>query len=263
MSVLLITGDHPRHHFFANTLIETGLICGWIKEKREEFLPIPPSNISTHLQKLYRYHFEERARIENEIFSINPKLDIRQLDTSKMDLNSLHTINFIKQVSPKLIISYGCNKLAPHLINESKACFWNTHGGLSPEYRGVTTHFWPSYFLEPQMTGMTLHETTQHLDGGAIIFQTAAAMVSGDSLHRLAARAVFDYTHSLAMKLSVLDFNNLPQGFVQKNNGRLFKSSDWRPEHLSLIYEYYEDKIVDLVLSGELTGRVPQLISVL
>jgi hypothetical protein len=32
---------------------------------------------------------------------------------------------------------------------------WNIHGGLSPWYRGAITHFWPSYMLEPQLTGMS------------------------------------------------------------------------------------------------------------
>ena len=40
------------------------------------------------------------------------------------------------------------------------------------------------------MTGMTLHETTDFLDGGEIIFQTASSMVRVDTLHRLAARNV-------------------------------------------------------------------------
>jgi folate-dependent phosphoribosylglycinamide formyltransferase PurN len=263
MSILLITGDHPRHNFFATSLMETGLICGWVKEVREPFLPVPPSDISKNLQSLYKHHFEERERVEMEFFSKNTKASVPQLNTTVLDLNSEKTINFIKHLKPNLVISYGCHKLTSNLINATSAVFWNTHGGLSPEYRGVTTHFWPSYFLEPQMTGMTLHETTDHLDGGSIIFQTSPPMVAGDTLHQLAARSVREYTKALANKIESIDFNHLPQGILQKGTGRVFNSSDWRPEHLSVIYEYYEDKIVDAVLAGKLTGRKPQLISVI
>ena len=112
------------------------------------------------------------------------------LEVDVDSLNSEDTIRFVNNYNPNLVISYGCHKLHQKFINNVTARFWNTHGGLSPEYRGVITHFWPSYFLEPQMTGMTLHETTDFLDGGELIFQTAAPMVQGDTLHRLAARNV-------------------------------------------------------------------------
>ena len=36
----------------------------------------------------------------------------------------------------------------------------------------------PSYMLEPQMTGMTLHETTEHLDAGGIVHQTGVELVA-------------------------------------------------------------------------------------
>ena len=38
MTIILITGNHPRHHYFVNELVETGLVTGWIKELREEFI---------------------------------------------------------------------------------------------------------------------------------------------------------------------------------------------------------------------------------
>ena len=45
------------------------------------------------------------------------------------------------------------------------------HGGLSPWYKGGATHFWPTYLIEPEFTGITVHETTKDLDAGAIIHQ--------------------------------------------------------------------------------------------
>ena len=45
------------------------------------------------------------------------------------------------------------------------------HGGLSPWYKGGATHFWPTYLMEPEFTGITVHETTKDLDAGAIIHQ--------------------------------------------------------------------------------------------
>ena len=113
------------------------------------------------------------------------------------------------------------------------------------------------------MTGMTLHETTDKIDGGALIFQSCAPLTRGDTLHMLACRTVQNYSYELRVKLKTLDLDNIPQGEIQKTSGRIFKGSDWWPEHLSLIYNLYEDKIVDLAISGEILGRIPNLISVI
>lgn len=261
--ICLITGDHPRHKFFAEELISTGLVCSWVIEEREELIPAPPAEINLELKQLFVHHFNERHRIEHSFFHLDYKNNLIPIyKVDKINLNSENTIKFIKQFNPKLVISYGCHMLDNKFLNSMSADFWNTHGGLSPQYRGTITHFWPSYFLEPQMTGMTLHQTSSHLDAGEIIFQTAAPMIAGDTLHQLAARNVKYYVEQLKCKLLNLNMNKIPKGYKQKNYGRVFKSSDWRPEHLKLIYEVYEDRIVDAVLNGQITGKEPKLISI-
>ena len=263
MSIVLITGDHPRHKFFANSLINTSLVRGWICETRESFIPVTPKDITSNQKKLFKNHFALREKIENEFFDFTEVNKCKKINVTLDKLNSEATVSFIRELEPRLVLSYGCHKLSEDLIINSKSKFWNTHGGLSPRYRGAITHFWPSYFLEPQMTGITLHETTSKIDGGDIIFQTIPEMVSGDGLHMLAARSVLTYTELLKNKLMKLDFNSLPNGVPQKTGGRIFKASDWRPEHLEVIYDKYGDKIVDLYISGAISRNLPELISVI
>ncbi|SBS34753.1 Phosphoribosylglycinamide formyltransferase [Marinomonas aquimarina] len=262
MSFVFISGDHPRHRFMAYQLAKSGHMKAWVIEQRENFVPTAPAHLAEDLQVLFNQHFQLRESVENSWFQYET-LQLPTLHTSHADLNSAATIDFIKQFSPDLVLSYGCHKLSDAFMKAVSSAFWNTHGGLSPDYRGTITHFWPSYFLEPQMTGMTLHETTPELDGGGIIFQTAAPMVRGDSLHQLAARNVEIYATELAEKLTDLDFSKLPAGITQAHYGKVFRSSDWRPEHLRLIYEVYQDKVVDAVLDGHIKGREPTLVCVL
>ena len=264
MSIVLITGDHPRHWHLVETLAESGLVSGWVRERRENFEPEPPAGLSDNLENLFRYHFRRRAEAEEQFFGNSSRAaDLATLSVTVEDLNGERVISFLADRAPKLVISYGCHKITQQTRNSTNAKFWNTHGGLSPEYRGVITHFWPSYFLEPQMTGMTLHETTDALDGGGIIFQTAGTMVRGDGLHQLAARTVHEYARELASKLVALTLGSLPIGRPQTSSGRLFLSRDWRPEHLLQIYHHHQDRIVDQVLSGEVEGRTPNLVSVI
>ena len=264
MGICLITGDHPRHKFLAAQLYQSGQIIGWVVEKREKFVPSPPEDLDEDLTILFEHHFNERDRVENEVFgSSNVDLDVPTLSLEKDQINNEVTAQFLAKLEPRLVISYGCHKLSNELMATTHCRFWNTHGGLSPDYRGVTTHFWPSYFLEPQMTGMTLHETTNFLDAGHIIFQAAAPLVLGDTLHRLAARNVEHFAKTLTPKLLNIDFDNIPIGVAQKGYGKVFMGKNWRPEHLRLIYDIYKDRIVDAVLDGQISGRTPKLVSVL
>ena len=76
--ICLITGNHPRHKYFATKLILSGKISSWVIEEREEFFPQTPVNISEDLKSLFQLHFNERERVEMEVFgaSLNTESDI-------------------------------------------------------------------------------------------------------------------------------------------------------------------------------------------
>lgn len=262
MKIALITGDHQRHAYLASRLAATGKLAGWVVEEREAFLPAPPPGLPAETEALFERHFRLREEAETAVFG-TPQVDVSRYGVSREDLNAPATIDFLRSLAPDLVLSYGCHKLEAPLREAVGATFWNTHGGLSPQYRGVITHFWPSYMLEPQMTGVTLHETTDELDGGAIIHQSGAVLQRGDGVHLLAARTVKAYADTIGPLLARLDPAALPAGIRQKSTGKLWTSRDWRPEHLHLVYDDYGDRIVDAVLDGRLEGREPKLLSVL
>jgi methionyl-tRNA formyltransferase len=140
---------------------------------------------------------------------------------------------------------------------------FNLHGGLSPWYRGVATHFWPSYLLEPQMTGTTLHEITARIDGGAVVHQSIAPLVRGDGLHDLACRAVLAAAAELPALIEVVAGGRELAAVAQKTTGRLWLAEHWRPEHLRLVYELYGNRIVDAQLDGRLGRHQPRLVRAL
>lgn len=265
MSIVAITGNHPRHAYLVNALNEAGILSGWIKQERAAFVPQSPKGLSSHLTQLFDLHFARREQAEARFFGDSVFLDDGLIYTvTKETLNDAGTVAFIKKINPTIVLSYGCHKISEEVMAATSATFWNTHGGLSPWYRGVTTHFWPSYLLEPQTTGMTLHETTDKIDGGGILHQTSASLVKGDGLHDLAARTVKQYADELPTLLAKsLKTNDVPKGILQKTTGKIWISDDWRPEHLPLIYDTYGDRIVDRVLDGTLVGRKPKTISAL
>ena len=51
------------------------------------------------------------------------------------------------------------------------------------------------------------------------------------------------------------------KGVLQKTSGRNWRGVDFHASQLRVIYDLYQDKIVDSYLSGALSSRNPKLIS--
>ncbi len=260
MKVVFLTGSHPRHAFMARSIAASGALVGLVIEQREAFIPEAPLDIAPKIREMFRHHFTFRDAAEARHFGGSVLPDRVCRNVTMAELNTPETISFINGLKPDLILSYGVHKLTAETLG-GITCKrqWNIHGGLSPWYRGVTTHFWPSYFLEPQMTGMTIHELTQAIDGGALIHQSVAEMVRGDGLHDLACRAVSALGNEMPALLRAVSQGEVKAPHTQGTTGRIWRSADWRPEHLHLIYEVYGDRIVDRYLDGEFLRTEPKL----
>lgn len=260
MKIVFITGSHPRHAFIARALADTGLLAGLIIEQREEHVPVAPDYISDELKALFIKHFTKRQETELRFFKEGHFPDVPKIVVTKEQLNTEVTWQFLEDKQPDLLLSYGCHKLTEQSLSKVKGEKWNIHGGLSPWYRGAITHFWPSYMLEPQMTGMTIHELTEQLDAGDVIHQCTADLVRGDGVHDLAARAVIKVAYELPKLISILLENREIKKVAHRSTGKLWRGSDWKPEHLYLIYELYGDRVVDSVLDSQSQPMIPKLI---
>jgi folate-dependent phosphoribosylglycinamide formyltransferase PurN len=259
MKVIFLTGSHPRHAHVARALANSGLLSGLIIEDRKEHIPPPPDDINDELKEIFRLHFQKRSESESRFFGKAELPNVEILHVSKEELNSQKVIDFIEKITPNLMLSYGVHMLSDEVINSCQGEAWNIHGGLSPWYRGNITHFWPSYYLEPQMTGMTVHNLTQQLDAGDVVHQYAADLIKGDGIHDLACRAVVGIAKELPELISLLEVKGKLKKHGHKTTGRIWTGKDWRPDHLRIIYEFYNDKIVDLVLEGKIKGKTPRL----
>lgn len=260
MNVLAMTGNHPRHKYIIEKIESTDFLSGLVIEDREEHMPDPPDHLDPDLKELYTHHFQRRAEAESAFFgTCTIPTGCSKVEIDRKELNSTAVHNFIDKIDPDVTLTYGVHKLSDETLAKIPGKKWNIHGGLSPQYRGVITHFWPSYMLEPQMTGVTLHELTSDLDAGPIVHQTAAPLVRGDGLHELACRTVHEFGVELQGVLDIVESGELSQPERQSSTGKLWVSNDWRPEHLKVIYEQFDNEIVDLYLDGQLSQEEPNL----
>ena len=261
--LLLITGNHPRHLYLAGILSQFHDVVGWVIEDRGEFLQ-PELNFSgdKSLNELYSHHFKARYLAEKRFFIDDSTININGsnfysnvsnniIRCATNDLNSLSIANFINGLCPDIAITYGIHILNNSILNLLPNEKYNIHGGISPWYRGSITHFWPSYMLEPQMTGLTMHRLTAVLDGGPILHQNTGILVRGDGLHELACRTVKSFISELSVVIERIDLKDYLL-INQKSPGKLWLSTDWNPNHLRLIYDQFEDKVVDYCLDNNL-----------
>lgn len=260
MRVIGLFGNHPRHKYIARQVAEAGSLDGVIVEERESHIPDPPDRLDDQLTELYQHHFQRRADAEEQFFGGGSFPDVDSIRVSEDELNSDRTREFIQETEPDLGITYGVHILNEKTVDTVSGDLWNVHGGLSPQYKGVITHFWPSYMLEPQMTGVTLHEITSEIDAGGIVHQTGAELVRGDGVHELACRTVKSFGRELTEVLELAERDELDDPVTQESNGKLWLSKDWRPEHLIPVYETFDNEIVDHYLDGRFKQRTPDLV---
>lgn len=264
MKIVLLTGSHLRHFYVANQIKKTGCVVGHIIEDREEFIPQPPDGLMEIDKKNFIKHFEDRAISEKHFFNEvgNIKTSVPELNVSKEELNSSSTIKWMKNKNADLIISYGVHKLSEEFLFNAPAHAWNIHGGLSPWYRGNTTLFWPFYNMKPNWAGMTVHRLTEKLDGGGIVHHSVPKLEYGDRIHDVANKAVIQVAKDLKEILLRYNLEEIVYE-EQKNSGKLFTTSDWQPQHLRVIYNLFDNDIVDQYLKGNLKVNEPSLINIL
>lgn len=254
--IVLMCGSHMRHMGIAHELYKCNRLAALVVEEREEFIPEPPSELSKHDKQNFVMHFKKRDEAEKKYFGNidyeKIQRDVPTLRISKEELNSEKVIKFIKDANANMLISYGVHKLSNEVISCFPNASFNIHGGLSPWYRGCITLFWPFYFLKPNQAGMTIHRLTQRLDGGEILHHSVPKLEKGDTMHEVACKAVIQVGKDLCKIMDMVDDGAELKCTSQKSSGKLFVESDWGAQHLRIIYDMFDDKIVDMYLDGEL-----------
>jgi len=261
MKIILMMGSHPRHHYVAQQLMQSVEVVGYLVEKRGNFVPSPPAYLNGRDRENFVRHFHDREQSEYTMFpnQIEVPENVSYRPVTMVQLNSEETIQWVGSLKADLLISYGVHKLSDELLAQAPKYAWNIHGGLSPWYRGTTTLFWPFYMLQPNWAGMTVHKLSSKLDAGDILHHSVPELSYGDGIHDVANKAVKQVAHDLSYILTHFTLDELK--FVpQRSAGKLFLSSEWKPEHLRVIYDLFDNDIVDQFLDGKLPKVDPPLV---
>jgi methionyl-tRNA formyltransferase len=255
-----IGGNHARHLYYANCIEKSFALVGAVIEQREAVLPTPPERISQRDKKNFIRHFAERQQAEEKYFSkvSQPQCPVKIV--TEESLNSIETRKFIEEIKPDVVLIFGCGLIKDPVVSVLPYHTINMHLGLSPWYRGSATLFWPFYFLEPNFAGSTFHYITSEPDAGDIVHQVVPELNYGDGIHDVGCRTVLQSAKEAVLILKKLESTGEITRHKQRSSGKNFLTRDFRPEHLRVIYDLFNNRLVDAYLDNEVKTRKPKLI---
>jgi len=259
MKLLFLGGNHPRHLYIANKLADKFGLDAAILELRETMIPSPPDGISTIDKENFIKHFHNRDIAEKRYFRKQPSPRCNISYVTEGTISNSITADYVKSLKPDVSIIFGTGLIKEPLYSILPRNTINLHLGLSPKYRGAATLFWPFYFLEPTYAGSTFHFIISEPDAGEIIHQTTPVLEKNDGIHDVACKSVIQSGKDLLQLLDLFEEKKGWKNFSQKGTGKNFLSSDFRQEHLRVIYNLFNDDIVRKYLDGDLKCNLPAL----
>ena len=260
MRVLWIGGSHARHLFVVNKIQESFEVCGTIVHIRENMIPTPPEDIDDHDRQNFIRHFDNRELAEKKYFGQQEFPKCPNLEVDPKTLSSPESVEFVKSLDPDVVLIFGSGMIRDPLFSALPRHTLNLHLGISPRYRGAATLFWPFYFMEPAYAGSTFHSIVAAPDAGDIVHQVLPQTVPSDHIHDVACKTVVSSAEEAVNLLSVLEEQGRWKGHKQKGSGKNFLASDFRPEHLRVIYDNFNDDMVKQYFDGSLKSRNPKLV---
>ena len=252
---ILLVGNQLRHKYFASKFVESLPDTLVVEMVRESMIPDPPSDIPSHLTDLHYRHFHDRDAAEKTLrFS---ELGYSKFSVLPSQLNSSKIASLILEFAPTQCFVFGTDLIKSPVLDALPYHSYNLHLGLSPRYRGSATLFWPFVFLEPQYAGVTFHRLFIEADAGDILHQVTPSLSPSMGIHDVGVECVRVATRdAIMLAMSNLSDKKLKK---QKSTGKLFLSSDYHPSHLQIIYDLYDNKIVEGYLNGYLSNKLPSL----
>lgn len=260
MRLLWIGGDHPRHLFYANRLARQVELSGAILEHRESLIPQPPEGIEERDQLNFIRHFSKRELAEQKYFGKQEPPACPTLEVSPQQLNSERSAAFVRQIDPEVILIFGTGLIKDPLYSSLPTQSVNLHLGISPRYRGAATLFWPFYFMEPGYAGSTFHYILPEPDAGDIIHQVVPDLSHGDGIHDVACKTVIASAEAALRLLELFAAKGFWRATRQRGTGKNFLSTDFKPAHLRVIYDLFNDEMVAHYLEGKLASKSPKLV---
>jgi folate-dependent phosphoribosylglycinamide formyltransferase PurN len=228
LKVVILTTRLPEDIWLINRLAEVCQIEGIIFPTGTRYREYGPAHVlKTRIRRLgllkvidqtllvlYRFIFESRKdkKAERELFDQPGRyFEKKGIDILEVKhVNSTEVQNFIKAKAPRLVVVSAAPLLKKNIIEAAEGRIINLHPGFATQYRGRYGAFWPIYYREPELVGVTIHFVDEGVDTGAILLQQKVDFKPDDTLKIIAYRQ-----HKLGVELLVRVLRDF-DGFAAK-----------------------------------------------
>jgi len=265
MKLVLFSGSHPRHLFINRSLLDYFDDVLVILMQRGKLMPEPAASLADHDKALFLKHFENRVKVEKHNYGdLNADEVYKDCNVIKVNSEELNSSNIAKRIvdfNPDFCFIFGVKLILDPVIDILPENKINLHLGLSPWYKGGATLYWPFYHLEPQFCGATFHQINHQADAGEIVHQCVPSLERGDSIHDVGAKCVLKAKEDIPKLLNHWLTYGKFEGKVQNTSGRNWRGQDFHASQLRVIYDLFNDDIVDAYLDKKLGLREPNLFS--
>lgn len=226
MRVLILKGNAPRHNHFANEIRKIdGVEALIIEHKRlsqkrlKKMLLKSPSTFFNRISKYFFMKLRQWNKKEQEFFKY-PSCPIDHIGES---LNSESSLQLMKDFNPDLLVAFGIPIISNKVIQIPQFGAINLHGGISPQYKGGNTIFWPLYKNDIGNAGATLHYMVKKVDSGKVIAKVYPAINAKDNELTVSAKTFKLATQEMVAIVKWVQFNKQKiGGEEQKGKGSLY-----------------------------------------
>lgn len=246
--IVILTGSELRHTFVRKAIALNQEIevlrsyCEGVERHLGSIIDLKDSQADIQLQ-----HVEARAWSEEDFFGSFVRLtgdDSQPKYINKGMINDPNIQREIVELSPDILIAYGCSIIRDPLLSAFEDRFLNVHLGLSPYYRGSGTNFWALVNNEPEYCGATFMHMSAEVDKGRVIHQLRARVFAGDSPHQIGNRLIADVAAAYIKIINNFDrLSDVEQ--ISVTTDRYYRQRDFTPESVVRLYQSFKDGLVD------------------
>lgn len=269
MRIVVLTGDQPRHIFFANSLVrEAGSVAAIFSEGKA-FNPAAGepareknrANLPREEAALWEWHLSLGRKEEERFFGTHRQFVVSSQSfypVPKGEINNPEWVLEIAHKKPDAIAVYGTSLLRGPIIALAPGRIINMHLGLSPYYRGSGTNLWPLANGEPEYVGATIHLIDQGIDTGAVIHQGRPDIEIGDNHHGIGNKTIVAGTRLMVRAIQECAAGTL-RPIPQTGRGKLYQRKDFTADTIRRIKSQFENGLIERYCGRkhEAMSRVP------
>ncbi len=174
------------------------------------------------INKLQKILLKKRLRLK---IHENPQIKILQIPS--IEMNKSQGQNLLTSISPDVLLTCIAPILKEEILAIPKKAAINIHFGISPEYRGNYTLFWPQFNRDFQHIGGTIHYISKGIDSGNILARVYPALLPTDWEVDVIEKTTFLLSRTIVGVLLEIDQQvKAPPGKVQNQKGRNYKKAE-------------------------------------